>query len=301
MTWIHEFKNNLLEVLYRDDQPRDELGRFAEVGSAGADESSADDRIASFIEPDLTGDEYHLALTKETLSKLTDEQKASVARGMEDVLGPTGTKIQSLTTFDPDDPFSGVSQGTLAYYDPGTNQISFNENLLGDSDLEEFLDNTATRYAEDRIDRIASLSDQQDLYRDILDTGPDIDGDYVNPATGEVLDRSEVEENIAFTEGALQHIPPRYSAVEVAEDPWYALTVHEAFHAVYFGDNNSQPEWARQRGLQGLRASDFAQVSAYAMSDFSESFSEVGVAINTGLEVPDNVRVAFENVMSIFD
>ncbi len=34
-TWIDQFKANLLEVLYRD-QPRDELGRFASTGGAGA-------------------------------------------------------------------------------------------------------------------------------------------------------------------------------------------------------------------------------------------------------------------------
>ncbi len=35
MSWIDKFKNNLLEILYRD-QPRDELGRFASTGGAGA-------------------------------------------------------------------------------------------------------------------------------------------------------------------------------------------------------------------------------------------------------------------------
>ncbi len=40
MTWIDRFKNNLLEALYRD-QPRDELGRFAEVGGAGIDPEDA--------------------------------------------------------------------------------------------------------------------------------------------------------------------------------------------------------------------------------------------------------------------
>ncbi len=34
MSWMRRFKDNLLEVLYRD-QPRDELGRFASTGGAG--------------------------------------------------------------------------------------------------------------------------------------------------------------------------------------------------------------------------------------------------------------------------
>ncbi len=36
MSWEDKFKSNLLEVLYRADQPRDELGRFASTGGGGA-------------------------------------------------------------------------------------------------------------------------------------------------------------------------------------------------------------------------------------------------------------------------
>lgn len=40
MNWLDQFKNNLLEVLYRD-QPRDELGRFASTGSAASFDDAA--------------------------------------------------------------------------------------------------------------------------------------------------------------------------------------------------------------------------------------------------------------------
>ncbi len=44
--WIDQFKNNLLEVLYRG-QPRDELGRFASTGGAGAAEEGSPGSVAA--------------------------------------------------------------------------------------------------------------------------------------------------------------------------------------------------------------------------------------------------------------
>ena len=82
----------------------------------------------------------------------------------------------------------------------------------------------------------------------------------------------------------------------VQEDKLKAIIVHECYHAI---DVQMKLEniFLDQLKSMGVTKLDEMMVSDYAASKETELWAEVGSAIDSGVDIPDSVRRAFENTM----
>ena len=96
---------------------------------------------------------------------------------------------------------------------------------------------------------------------------------------------------------------PRWSVASTASDPIKSIIIHECWHVVYKKNISIYDRW--HIGLfdsYGFTAKDITEsISEYSGTNDEESFAEVGAAIEMGLDVPENIRRAFEELTTNVD
>ncbi len=281
MNWIDSFKNNLLEVLYRD-QPRDELGRFASTGGGGA--APAADRILSHMEPLFH--EY----SRVALDRMPPSRQESVAKAFDDVLGKHGVQIEEF------DVRVLENDNVLGTYHHTFSRLTLNETYAPEGAMEALQAEAAFSWEMNTRMRMEDVESLLEEYGSAIDAGPNADGRY--SFRGETVSADFIHgQRDAYVQEQKEGYAERPSTIAASEDPWGALAAHEAFHAVHdvkeLGD-----AWFHSRDRHGVRNRDIMKVSDYATTNASEAFAEVGVAIREGMSIPDNVRAAFEETMA---
>jgi hypothetical protein len=89
----------------------------------------------------------------------------------------------------------------------------------------------------------------------------------------------------------------RFSVSTSAGERQLEATVrHEGWHAVYFRKNLRDP-FIKNLKEQNVTRLDMLRVSEYAADDGEELFAEIGAAIDLGIEIPENLKKAFEETI----
>lgn len=86
------------------------------------------------------------------------------------------------------------------------------------------------------------------------------------------------------------------SSMAVKEKSIYTTTVHEAFHGVYY-QNKLQQKWTESLSSFGVTSKEIESISKYAVTSKQELFSEVGAKITLKMDVPENIKKAFEETV----
>lgn len=257
--WEDKFKDNLLEVLYRADQPRHpagspEGGRFAPAGGTGGSAGSPEERVMKFI----TGDPKQ---TRELMSKLSPERQESLAKAVESTLGQYGVSLEDIYATDRLPSGEPLSEGYLGFYVHAWNSVGLNETMLEGDKLESAL---------------AKMNEAFEVRRtDFLDM-------FGMP-----------EHSIPSRQLVAGSVDDPFRAI-ISHECYHAVYRQHQLHNRHLA--GEQGWWPDILQGNGVDKRVLGQVSDYAMSNPSEAFSEIGTAIDMGLSVPDSVRKSFDMV-----
>ena len=91
-------------------------------------------------------------------------------------------------------------------------------------------------------------------------------------------------------------IVQRWNIAEIADDPIFAVILHESWHVGY-DERNLKIKWRTNLDRSGVTVNDWLKVSEYGALNISELFAEAASARDLGISIPANIKEALKETV----
>ena len=202
------------------------------------------------------------------------EAMQSVVDGIEDVLGGTGIRLDSVLVQAPN-----RSRGLAKYshFDDVPGEIRFRPTMMrGAKAAERQAEKARAYFLEEKARKLAKLDLQLERWRDL----------------------SPVE--FAKTEGKIRalNVTKSFTVQERTSNPVRCIAQHESAHGLMWQTPGFEAAW--EKLAYSIDTLDWWRVSEYAASKPTELWAETVAAIESGVPVPSSIRGIYETVMKRF-